>query len=70
MSKENKDILFTTINPGGIDTPLWNENNPYNGDKSKLLKPEDIANLVGYIAELPNNVVFKNATVYPVNEEH
>lgn len=70
LQKENKDVLISTINPGGIDTPLWNENNPYQGDKSQLLKPEDIANLVGYITNLPGNVVFKEATLYPINEEH
>lgn len=70
LQLENKDVLISTINPGGIDTPLWNEKNPYPGDKSKLLKPEYIANLVGFIADLPMNVVFKEATLYPINEEH
>lgn len=67
---QEKGILCTMINPGGVDTPLWNDRNPYPGDRSKLLKPTDIANLVWYIANLPANVVFKNATIYPSNENH
>jgi NADP-dependent 3-hydroxy acid dehydrogenase YdfG len=70
LGKENKNILISTINPGGIDTPLWNSDNPYGGDTDKLLKPDDIANLVNYISELPDNVVFKEATLFPKNEEH
>lgn len=70
LQLENKDVLISTINPGGIDTPLWNEKNPYPGYKSDLLKPKDIAELVGFIADLPSNAVFKEATLYPINEEH
>ena len=67
---QKRGILCTTINPGGIDTPLWNKTNPYPGDTAKLLKPSDIASLVWYVANLPANVVFKNATIYPSNEQH
>ena len=70
MSKERKDILFTTVNPGGINTPLWNESNPYNGNVDDLISPIDIAKLVHYISELPDNVVLKEVTLYPTNEEH
>lgn len=70
ISQEYENILFTTICPGGIDTPLWNESNPYLGDKSKLLKPEDIASLVEYIADAPDNLVLKTMTVFPKNEWH
>ena len=65
-----KGILISTINPGGIDTPLWGKKNPYDGDKKKLLKPKDICEVVNYIIKLPPNVVIKNAVIHPINEVH
>ena len=64
-------ILISTIYPGGTDTPLWDEeNNPYLGDLSKVLKPEDIVNMVEYIANLPKRVVLKKVVIFPSNEWH
>ncbi|MFC1921606.1 SDR family oxidoreductase [Chloroflexota bacterium] len=64
-------ILISTIYPGGIDTALWNEEtNPYLGDLSKVLKPEDIVDMVEYIANLPGRVVLKKVVVFPSNEWH
>jgi NADP-dependent 3-hydroxy acid dehydrogenase YdfG len=63
-------ILISTIIPGGIDTPLWNEQNKYDGDVSELLTPRDIANLTYYISNLPSNVVMKTATIFPTCEWH
>jgi len=63
-------ISITTINSGGINTPLWNEKNPYPADLSSCLKSSDIASLVLYIANLPERIIFKNATIFPNNEWH
>jgi 3-oxoacyl-[acyl-carrier protein] reductase len=65
-----KRVRFTTISPGGIDTPLWNDKNPYHGDKTRLLKPSNIAEAVKYIINLPENIVLKNMTIFPDNEWH
>lgn len=65
-----KLVRFTTISPGGIDTPLWNDKNPYHGDKTRLLKPSNIAEAVKYIINLPENIVLKNMTIFPDNEWH
>ena len=65
------NISISTIFPGGIDTPLWNKNNPYpSGDKSKLLKASDIVAIVEYIVKLKQRVVLKNLTIFPSNEWH
>lgn len=64
-----KGILLSTINPGGINTTLWDKHK-YNGDRKKLLKIFDIVSLVDYICTLPKHVVFKNVTLYPSNENH
>lgn len=65
------NISLTTIFPGGINTPLWNEKNPYPGnDKDKILNPLDIVDLVEYISKLKNRIVLKNLTIFPSNEWH
>jgi len=65
-----KGILISTICPGGINTPLWNDNNPYPGDVSKLLSTNDIVKTVEYIINLPKNVVLKTLTIFPNCEWH
>jgi NAD(P)-dependent dehydrogenase (short-subunit alcohol dehydrogenase family) len=65
-----RGISITTICPGGIDTPLWNANNPYPGDIARLLESSDIASLVEYVANLPERVVLKKLTLFPSNEWH
>jgi NAD(P)-dependent dehydrogenase (short-subunit alcohol dehydrogenase family) len=65
-----RGIHITTICPGGIATPLWNEKNPYGGDVNVLLRCEDIVALVEHVAGLPERVVFKKAILFPSNEWH
>lgn len=66
-----RGISITTICPGGIDTPLWQDaSNPYPGDLSKILDPGDVAGLVEYVAGLPQRVVLKKAILFPSNEWH
>ncbi len=66
-----KNILISTICPGGINTPLWNDKNQYPGsDVNKILNPNDIVNIIEYIVELPENVVLKNVTLFPTCEWH
>ena len=67
----DKNISITTIFPGGINTPLWNRDNPYPGnDKEKILQPKDIVDIVEYISKLENRIVLKNLTIFPNNEWH
>ena len=65
------NISITTLFPGGINTPLWNETNPYTGgNKSKLLQVDDIVNIVEMISSLEPRVILKNMTIFPSNEWH
>ena len=64
-----RGILLSTINAGGINTPLWDKHK-YKGDRKKLLKTSDIVSLVDYIVALPQHVVLKSVTLYPTNEIH
>jgi NADP-dependent 3-hydroxy acid dehydrogenase YdfG len=64
-------ISLSNICPGGVNTPLWNEKNQYpDKDKSKILRGNDIANMVEYIVNQPSNVVIKKVVVFPINEWH
>jgi len=58
----------TTLSPGGINTPLWNAENPYDGNVDDLLTTEDVANWINYVMNSDHPV--KNITIYPKNESH
>lgn len=65
------NISISTIFSGGIDTPLWNESNPYpGGDTSELLKSSDIVSIIEYISRLQSRIILKNITLFPSNEWH
>ena len=63
-------ISITTISPGGINTPLWNNNNIYPGNVGDLLKPEDVAKAVEFIVGQNPRVIIKEITMFPSNEWH
>jgi len=65
------NIQVATICPGAIDTPLWDsETNPYPGDVSKTIQPEEIVDLVIYLLSQPNHTLFKRIVMFPTNEWH
>ena len=65
-----KGILISTICPGGVNTSLWNPNNPYPGDVNQLLSTNDVVSTVEYIINLPKNVVLKTLNMFPKCEWH
>lgn len=65
-----KGIKVTTLFPGGIDTPLWNDSNPYKGDSTRLLKTSDIADIILLILQSKPHIVFKELVFFPDNEIH
>jgi NAD(P)-dependent dehydrogenase (short-subunit alcohol dehydrogenase family) len=64
----SEGILVTAISPGGIDTPLWSEENPYPYDPSQRIRPEEIADLIAYILSQPRRTLFKNVIFVPAVE--
>lgn len=73
LGKELRSLLIkvTSIHPGGINTPLWSENNPYPPapeDTSKALDPKEIADLILYI--LSSDAEFKTIKLFPSIEWH
>ena len=65
-----KNILISNICPGGINTPLWNENNKYPGNVNDIIQSDDITKCVEFIYNLPDNMVLKNITTFPKCEWH
>lgn len=66
-----KRIKVTSIHPGGINTPLWNDINPYPpGDLNRALQTEDITNIVDYVLNMPGNIELKTIKLFPDNEWH
>jgi len=61
-------VLVTALCPGGIDTPLWNDGNPYPYNESMMIKPEEVADLIAYILAQPKRTLFKNVIFVPVVE--
>lgn len=65
-----RKIRVSSIHPGGIDTPLWNRSNPYNGDRLKLLQPSDIQWVLKTILYSHSGVDIKTIKMFPTNEWH
>ena len=71
LGKELKDrgIKVTSFHPGGINTPLW-DNIGFHADTSKLLDPNDVAELVLNTYNAPKNMVLKTVQFFPDMEWH
>ena len=68
--KYRKDgILVTTLSPGGIDTPLWNDENPYPFEQNTMIQPGEIAELIDYLLKKPKRLLFKNVIFVPTVED-
>jgi NAD(P)-dependent dehydrogenase (short-subunit alcohol dehydrogenase family) len=62
-------VLVTALCPGGIDTPLWNDQNPYPHDRDTMIRPEEVADLIAYVLAQPKRTLFKNIIFVPVVEQ-
>ena len=66
-----KKIKVTSIHPGGINTTLWNEKNPYPcGDVNLATDPKDIAILIEFIYNSFMNTEYKTVKLFPTTEWH
>lgn len=54
-----KNIRVTTMNPGPIDSPFWGDR-PV--PREKFMKPEDVAETIGFVIEMNPNVVFHDVS--------
>jgi NADP-dependent 3-hydroxy acid dehydrogenase YdfG len=64
-------IKVTSIHPGGINTPLWNEHNQYPcGDVRDALDPQEISDFIYFICSRNRSIEYKNVTMFPDIEWH
>jgi short-subunit dehydrogenase len=64
-------VILNTICPGGIDTPLWRcKENPYPGDMERLMKTEELVDLVAFMLKQPKSTLYKKVVIFPTNEWH
>jgi len=66
-----RGVKVTSIHPGGVNTTLWNEMNPYPlGNSLEAIDPREIAELIYFIADKSNNIDYKSITLFPEIEWH
>jgi 3-oxoacyl-[acyl-carrier protein] reductase len=71
----SEGIRVTTLCPGGVDTPFWDNlnkdvNRAGTESRGKLMSPANVAELVLLQLNLPRNVMLKSALFFPTNEWH
>ena len=66
-----KKIKVSSIHPGGMNTSLWNESNPYPlGDSTQALNPVDVVTAVDYIINSSPNMEISTIELFPTVEWH
>ena len=66
-----RGIKVTSIHPGGIDTPLWNEEIPYPcGDVSKAISPIELVKVIDFVYNSQFNIEYKTIKMFPDTEWH
>ncbi len=59
-------IRVTSLCPGSVDTPIWDTDTVrVDFDRSKMLSPEWVADLIAYILRLPTGAVVEDLTLMP-----
>lgn len=64
ISAKESDFDVMTINPGGINTELWN-NADISPPVEKFIDPDELAGLVVYLLKLRGRIFIKNFTILP-----
>jgi 3-oxoacyl-[acyl-carrier protein] reductase len=66
----SRKIKVVSIHPGGINTSLWNESNPYPvGDVENAINSKQISDLILFILS-NSNIEFKTVKLFPEVEWH
>lgn len=66
-----RNIKVTSIHPGGINTELWNESNPYPvGDVSNAMDPQSVVDMIDTIVQSKYNIDYKTVKMFPSIEWH
>jgi 3-oxoacyl-[acyl-carrier protein] reductase len=70
-----KNVRVSMINPGSVDTPLWDDlNQPLfpagSSGRAAMMSAEDVAEIVMLQLRLPQGVLIRHALTFPTNEWH
>lgn len=70
-----KNIRVSTVNPGSVDTPFWDDLNQDlarsgTAARTSMMSAEDVAEIVVLHLRLPQTVVVKHTLTFPTNEWH
>jgi len=57
-------VRVHVVMPDAVDTPIWDQNGPIKAPGNSL-PPERVANLICYLAELPEDAVLGNIVITP-----
>jgi NADP-dependent 3-hydroxy acid dehydrogenase YdfG len=66
---KDKGIRICGVYPGGMDTPFW-DIQTYGGDRSKIMDPADVADMVVAVAAQPQGTLVREVILFPTNEWH
>ena len=66
----NESIKVTSIHPGGINTPMWDSNKDFHDDLTKLIDPQQIADMITFICNSQQNIEYKTIKMFPDIEWH
>lgn len=71
----DKNIRVSTVNPGSVDTPLWDDLNQDlhragTPSRGSMMSAEDVAEIVMLQLRLPQTVLIKHVLTFPTNEWH
>lgn len=68
---QQRKIKITSIHPGGLNTPLWNDKQPYPGsDVEKTINPNEIVKLIDFINDSDSSIEYKTIKLFPDIEWH
>ena len=66
VEERKHGIRVTTVCPGAVNTPIWDSDTVHvNFDRSTMLTPEVVANVVLQAVQLPQEFVIEELTVMP-----
>jgi short-subunit dehydrogenase len=66
-----KKIKISSIHPGGINTTLWNSDNPYPpGNVDNAMQAQQVVDVIKMIIDCNHNIDFKTITMFPLIEWH
>jgi 3-oxoacyl-[acyl-carrier protein] reductase len=66
---KDKGVRVCGVYPGGMDTPFWDVQT-YGGDRSRIMDPADVADMVVAVAAQPAGTLVREVILFPTNEWH